>query len=320
MLLRHKHPEYFNSLGGMRWKGRIYNASKVWGVFGRFTIYHGVFGGGLFQTLYSPAPSGLVGLVTSLEWHVVMTAGTFLLTALWFALWPLPVLSVLISLSVAAYAAYRVVIPGRQVRWWSRSLVAALYLLQPIVRGWPRYARGLATEKAVPRDGRSRILALARSYRLKGLEVSAAYWNDEGVERFTFLDRILGLLDRDRWPVRVDSGWDEFDLEIHGDRFTKVSLRTVAEDHGGNKRLIRGKLRAQFTLFARLSILIVIAGTALAFEFSQNLVWALPLLVMIPLFLGYLYLRCKRTLRLGLALLDMTALELGLDKLDKPRH
>jgi GT2 family glycosyltransferase len=37
-LLRHKHPEYFNNLGGMRWRGRIYNPTRMAGLFGRFVI------------------------------------------------------------------------------------------------------------------------------------------------------------------------------------------------------------------------------------------------------------------------------------------
>ncbi len=317
-LLQHKHPEYFNSLGGTRWKGRIYNASKVWGVFGRFTIYHGIFGGGLFQTLYTPAPSGLVGAVTSLEWHLVMTVGTFLLTAIWFGLWPIPALAMLTSVGVAVYAAQRVVIPAGQRRWWSRFLVAVLYLLQPIVRGWPRYSRGLASVHAPP-EARTRVRALARSYGWVGPRASALYWTEQGIERFTFLHQLIELLDRDRWPVRVDSGWDEFDLEIYGDRFSKVSLQTVAENHGAEKRMIRGKLSAQLTLFARLSLLLLVAALALVLGLSRHAVWTLPLFASIPLFLGYLHLRTKRTLRLGLALLDMTALELGLSKLDQPK-
>ena len=76
-LLRRKHPEYFNSLGGMRWRGRIYSPSKMAGFFGRFVIYHGTFGSALFQTLYTPEPGGVLALLTSLEWHAVFTVGGF---------------------------------------------------------------------------------------------------------------------------------------------------------------------------------------------------------------------------------------------------
>ena len=112
-LLRYKHPEYFNNLGGMRWRGRIYNPSRDSGVFGRFVIYHGVFGSGLFQTLYTPEPAGLVTLLTSLEWHVLFTLGGVLLTLIWPALWPLPALTAAASLCVAIVAAWHAELPVR---------------------------------------------------------------------------------------------------------------------------------------------------------------------------------------------------------------
>ena len=56
-LLVRKHPEYFNSLGGGVWRGRIYSAGKFGLILGRSVIYHGVFGTGFFQTLYADRKS-----------------------------------------------------------------------------------------------------------------------------------------------------------------------------------------------------------------------------------------------------------------------
>jgi glycosyltransferase involved in cell wall biosynthesis len=314
-LLRHKHPEYFNNLGGMRWKGRIYSPSRMAGLFGRFVIYHGMFGSALFQTLYTPEPGGLVSLLTSLEWHVVFTLGGLLLSEVWPALWPLPVLTALASVAVAIGAACRVQLAPRHQRIWSRPLIALLYLLQPVVRAWPRYGRRLRRQET-PMKARATVRALAAQHRPAGSCCTVNYWNERGIERFTFLEKLIELLDRDRWQARPDSGWDEFDVTIYGDRFSKVVIKTVSENHGGNKRLLRGRLTAGWSLRAKIFFSTTLALVVVAVNLASRALWALPLLAVIPLVAGYLHLRARRTLRLGLGLLDYAAQELGLIKLD----
>ncbi|MCG3147250.1 MAG: hypothetical protein PCFJNLEI_00689 [Verrucomicrobiae bacterium] len=344
-LLRYKHPEYFNNLGGMRWRGRIYSPSRVSGFLGRFVIYHGVFGSGLFQTLYTPEPAGLVTLLTSLEWHVVLTMGGALLALIFPALWPLPVLTLTASLLMAAMAALRVELPVWQRTIWSRPLIALMYLLQPIVRGWPRYAHRLQRGET-PTDARSKVRELARVYEGIGSRHTVNYWNEAGLERFEFLGKLMEHLDRDHWQASADSGWDEYDVTIFGDRFTKVIVNTVAENHGGNKRLLRARLSAGWTLLGKVffwavvafvavlvfvvqhtvpGIVEVFSGTAdpqtvvVTQPNPQRLWWVLSLWSLVVVVIGYLHLRARRTLRLGLALLDLTAQELKLTKLDKPK-
>jgi glycosyltransferase involved in cell wall biosynthesis len=326
-MLRHKHPEYFNSLGGMRWRGRIYAPSKLAGLFGRFVIYHGRFGGALFQTLYTPEPVGWVTLATSLEWHLLFTFGGLVLAALWPALWPLPVWSLLTSLLVAGLWSARARLPARHRRLWSRPLIASLYLLQPVVRGWPRYAGRLRISPAPPR-ARGVARALARHYGRIGRTVTLDYWSENGTDRLAFLHQLVERLERDRWTVRPDSGWDEFDMAIYGDRFSQVTVKTVAENHGGNKRLLRAHLRAGWTLLGKIALvagsgLLLVAtrltwSVLLPLEFVPlSVLWSLPagLLSLTLLWMLYLRHRARRTLRLGMALLDLTADQLGLTRL-----
>jgi glycosyltransferase involved in cell wall biosynthesis len=325
-LLRHKHPEYFNSLGGMRWRGRIYSPSKLAGLFGRFVVYHGVFGSGLFQTLYTPEPVGLLTLLTCLEWHILITFGGVLLTALWPALWPLPVLTFLASLLYAARAAHQVELPLAQRRLWSRPLVALLYLLQPIVRGWPRYASRMQISETPPtaRAAVRERAALIGSVRTK---MTAQYWNEEGIERFAFLQKLLEVLDQHKWQAHTDSGWDEFDVVIYGDRFSKVTVKTVCENHGGMKRLLRARLRASRTLLGKAALVtvsglllvvsrIMWSAMLLADPVPMVLLWGIPLtgVVLVCLWLAYLWHRTRRTMRLGLALVDIAAKQLALSK------
>ena len=321
-MLRYKHPEYFNNLGGMRWRGRIYNPGRATGWFGRFVIYHGVFGSGLFQTLYTPEPAGLATLVTSLEWHVLITLGGVLLTLLWPALWPLPLLTFAASLVVAIGAAGTVDLPVWQRKRWSRPLVALLYLLQPIARGWPRYAHRLRRSET-PTAARANVSAMAELYDDVKNVYTVNYWNEAGIERFEFLSKLLEVLDRDQWQATADSGWDEFDVTIFGDRFTKVTVNTVAENHGGNKRLLRARLSTGWTLVAKVFFWAVVSFVALFVFVTQHAAphpgWVFSAWILVALATGYLYLRARRTMRLAIALLDLTAQEMKLIKLAAPR-
>ena len=314
-LLRHKHPEYFNVVGGMRWRGRIYGRARMSELFGRSVIYHGPFGSGLFQSLYSPEPVGLIPFVTSLEWHVVVTFGMCLLTAVWTALWPLAVLSMLASLSVAVAASAMVVLPPLQKRWASRPIVALLYLLQPIVRGWPRYARRIVTTET-PRAAQAAVRSQARRFRHVTSRRTVQYWTEKGVERLTFLQHMLAIIDRDRWQAHVDSGWDDYDVCLYGDRLSRVMVKTVAENHGGQKRLLRAKLTAHWTFLAKVAFAIIGGDALVLRKLTAAHDWSLFVLAVIPLLAAYFHLRTRRTMRLGLALMDCTARELGLTKIE----
>src|ERR1051325_6236472 len=101
-LLKRKHPEYFNSLGGSMWRGRHYGASKVGVLLRRPVIYRGLFGSGLFQTIYAPEPTGLAAFMTSLEWHLAINLPAAVLANIVNPLWPLPVFTLLATLTVCA--------------------------------------------------------------------------------------------------------------------------------------------------------------------------------------------------------------------------
>ena len=316
-LLRYKHPEYFNSLGGMRWRGRIYNALGGVGTFGRFVVYHGVFGSGLFQTLYAPEHVGGLALLTSLEWHVMFTFGGVLLALLWPALWPLPALTLLTSLVVAIAAATRVELPAWQRQAWSRPLVALLYLLQPVVRGWPRYAYRLK-RPSTPSAARSAVIALAGQHRGVGSVCTLSFWNEKGTERLAFLQKLLEVLERDGWQASTDTGWQEFDVTIHSDRMTKVIVQTVSENHGGPKRLLRVRLSAHWTLWGKVCLWSVVALVTFFLAATSHALWALSSWLLVVVAALWLHWRTRHSLRLGLGLVDLAAQQMGLKKLASP--
>jgi glycosyltransferase involved in cell wall biosynthesis len=313
-LLRRKHPEYFNAIGAMRWRGRIYSPSKMRGFFGRAVIYHGIFGTALFQTLYAPTPGGAVVLLTSIEWHALVTLPSVMLALMAPALWPLPMIFAGATLGMCAWAGARAELPARYRMWWMRPLVAFLYFAQPLARAWPRYRDRLRRE-GTPAAVLEKLRPRAQSYRKAHSALRLQFWNEQGVGRLEFLEKLQETLDADRWQSRADSGWDDFDVMIYGDRFSRVPLKTVCENHGGNKRLLRVRLRAEWTLFAKVVFGIATVFSLLTFDVLGRSWWTAPILLLIPLVATYIHLRAQRLLRLTAALADTVAESLGMKRI-----
>lgn len=249
-LLVRKHPEYFNSFGGSVWRGRIYTASK----FGVLTppqiIYRGKFGSGWFQALYTGAPHSALMLATTLEFYVLIVLPLWVLVALWHYLLPVAIAALLVPLGICALAGAQAAIPRDKHRWWSRPLVAVLFFLQPIVRGWARYAERLTPSKSPAPQPSLKSLALVQSDVMLG---EVGYWSELRVDRVQFIADLLHRLDSMGWPNKSDIGWSEFDIELFGNRWNSVQLTTAAEDHHQGRCLVRARLRPRWTLEARMA-------------------------------------------------------------------
>jgi GT2 family glycosyltransferase len=294
-LLVRKHPEYFNSFGGSIWRGRIYTPAKFGVLLRAPIIYHGVFGSAPFQTLYAAGPALLLMLCTTLEYHVLITLPLWVLSVTFHPLLPLAITSLLISLGVCAAAGMQASLPKNKMRWWSRPLVALLFFLQPIVRGWERYAGRLRLR---PLAGPSRETLDSVTLRDGGESLrEARYWTDQRVERAYFVVRIIEELNRRGWPNRSDIGWSEFDVEIYGNRWSHLQLTTAAEDHPRGRQLIRCRLRARWSLLAHVAFWSLLALEALVigfFEGWRN--WPGLSLLTLPAFVYFLS-RQKRNLQ-----------------------
>ncbi|NIP81942.1 MAG: hypothetical protein GWM90_23080, partial [Gemmatimonadetes bacterium] len=75
------------------WRGRIYGHGLARAPFARGRVFHGVWGSGLFQSIYGPAPTPLDFLTMVPEWYLGALALSVLaaLGLLWAPL-ALPVL------------------------------------------------------------------------------------------------------------------------------------------------------------------------------------------------------------------------------------
>src|SRR5947207_8395805 len=68
-------PEKYNVPGHVRWVGRIYGSGLTHALgWRRPRVYHGVWGGAPFQSLYQPAPSLLGSLPQMPEWYLMIAS------------------------------------------------------------------------------------------------------------------------------------------------------------------------------------------------------------------------------------------------------
>ncbi|MCX6893435.1 MAG: glycosyltransferase [Verrucomicrobia bacterium] len=316
-LLVRKHPECFNSIGGSLWHGRIYTPSQF-GVFIRPPIiYRGRFGSAGFQFLYTAEPALTLMVCTRIEYHVLVTLPLWVLSATFHPLLPLAITSLLISVGVCAAAGAQAALPKDKTRWWSRPLVAMMFLLQPVIRGWARYQGRLLVHPAplAPQQTLDSIALRDRGQSLREVR----YWAEKPVDRLAWADGILGRLDERGWPNKADIGWSEYDVEIHDTRWSRLQLTTVAEAHAGNKQLIRCRLRACWALRTKVAF-----WSLCGFEFlvcgllGSRFPSLWLLLLTLPLFAWFIR-RQERNLQSMIAvLLDELAKEWKLAKVDPP--
>jgi hypothetical protein len=313
MLVR-RHPEYFNTFGGGLWQGRIYAASKFGLTFRRPIIYHGLFATGFFQSLYSPAPATALMFCTSLEYHALVNFPLLALSFPFHAVFPLAVASILVSLGVCVAAAAQADLPRNKRRVWSRPLVALLFFLQPMVRGWARYHGRLSIGPTPP----SAVESL-ESLSLKDWPEAARqleYWANTPTDRVDFVQRILQRLDEQGWEVKADAGWSNFDMEIFGSRWSHLQLATVAEPHAGGKQLLRCRLRTTWSLSAKMALLAMLGFELVVIGFIWHAVWQIWfLLLTVPAFAWYVRQDQFDLQRLISVLVDDIAQKNGLIKL-----
>jgi GT2 family glycosyltransferase len=257
-LLQFKHPHKFNGRGDGKWRGVLYGTCFQGLRLGRAIIYRGTFGSGLFQCLYQQRPAHWVMLPSTLEWHVgavlVGMTGFF-----WPPAWILATVMLVLSLAVAALQGAQARLPPSHEGLLSRLLIAGLCYTQPLVRSWRRYRTRLL-EHSPPRLSSSSSKINGRRLPLKG-SLKLAYWSEDGCERAELLGVYIAYLLEQHWGTTIDSGWSDWDLEVHCHPWTLARIYTAQEDHGGGKQLIRVRYQLHFSPFAKsLSALVLGAG------------------------------------------------------------
>ena len=309
--LARRHPERFNAFGGSVWQGRIYGPAGLSAC--HAIIYRGLFATGFFQTLYRSPADGLPMICTSLEFHLLVNLPLLILSAPFHYFLPLAFASLALSLGVCVVAAARARLPRHKSRWWSRPLVALLFFLQPIERGWARYRGRLHLGPASP-HALETLESLAFEESDRDL-ARAQYWSRDGMDRLEFLSRIIARLQKRGWHFRTDVGWSDFDVEIFGSRWISLQLATVAEFHAEGRQTLRCRLRGTWSLPSRMAFASLVGLELLVIGWLQaRHHWIWGLLLTLPVFPWFLAREQRGLKRKLAALLDKVAEESHLTK------
>jgi len=135
------------------------------------------------------------------------------------------------------------------------------------------------------------------------------------VERNALLKSVFELLEEEGWSYSADTGWKEWDIQIYGNFFWSVILRTVTEYHGGPKCLTRVRLCYRFV-----TTTVIINLLFLAMIMYRDLnSGSVDLRILIPyaLFLLFLWTRARRLKRRVAEIVDVAAYRLGLQRIGK---
>jgi hypothetical protein len=177
---------------------------------------------------------------TSLQFHLFIVMPLLVLSNWLTPFFPVACASIALSCGVCMTAASQASVPGSRARFWSRPLIASLFFLQPLVRGWARYKHRLNFSRPTPVEFPSTPAKRLESGTLN-------FWSRHGVERYAFIAGIQERLQRLGWQWRSDSGWDDFDFRITNSRWTTAQLTTAHEDLSAGRKFIRCRISTRIS-------------------------------------------------------------------------
>jgi GT2 family glycosyltransferase len=264
-LVYSKHPFRFNLFGQAKWLGRIYgDLSAALMLSRKPLIYSGVFGRGLFQTLYEPPSSLAQFLPLSFEWNVVaiILALAGVIAGGWAWLLTVPLLT---TWAMCINGALKAPIDKRFRGLKARALVALLIYIGPMLRGWERLKwrlrerrKGEGTPEAVTEARQpARISWRERAFYL-------SYWSDRGEEKEVLLGGLMRFLTPQKYFIVTDQGWNDWDIKISRGLWSRALVLVCTENHGGMKRLLQVRCAMRLSRFSAVALRAYAAATAAA--------------------------------------------------------
>ncbi|HEY3908933.1 MAG TPA: glycosyltransferase [Stellaceae bacterium] len=248
-LVYSKHPFRFNLFGQAKWLGRIYgDLSTSLLLSRRPVIYSGVFGRGLFQTLYEPPSSLAAFLPLTFEWSaaaLALAVGAMVGQGWWLLL----AVPLLVTWAMCVNGALKAPLDARFTGPKARALVALLIYLGPLLRGWERIRwriRGMRAQPhpAPPQTGQR----MRTSWRRRAFQLD--YWSEAGTEKEALILGLMEFLVRQKYFVVPDTGWSSWDLKIARGLCSRSLVTVCVENHGGAKRLLRVRCAMRLSGFA----------------------------------------------------------------------
>jgi glycosyltransferase involved in cell wall biosynthesis len=220
-----KYPDRFNALGQIKWRGTIPGlAATVPGALRRRIGW--ARGNAAAQTIRDEVPGILSFLPQTLEWNLAFGAAAILSFFAGFSV--LPSLAMW-SLGVvwALHYAWQAPLEKCHDSLSSRLFVAILAWTGPMVRTWTRWKTRMRTaaldNENAPRQ-RPGLRWMSRALHL-------SYWNEAWTTREGLLDRLARRFSRAGMAVKPEAGWNDFDLEVRPDPWTRLQFKTADEEH-----------------------------------------------------------------------------------------
>ncbi len=266
-LVYSKHPFRFNLFGQAKWLGRIYgDLSTALLLSRRPLIYSGVFGRGLFQTLYEPSSSLAQYLPLTFEWNVVaiVLALVGIIGGGWMWLLFVPIV---VTWVMCVNGALKAPIDKRFRGVKARALIALLIYLGPLLRGGERLKWRFREVEAAEQAHLEPVASVPmqqprRSWRERAFYLS--YWSEKGDEKEVLLGGLMRFLMPQKYFVIPDQGWDEWDLKIARGLWSRGLVLVCVENHGGEKRLLRVRCAMRLSRLSAFLLRAWAAATAAA--------------------------------------------------------
>ena len=275
-MLERKWPEKYNAFGHIAWHGRLYGRG-LWQFlnWGRRRIYHGSWGGALFQSVYHGSPGVLMSLAMTPEWYL----GVLVLTVMFMVgfYWHPVVLGILLLAAMAATITQAVIgafycrfdeVPrtgGAVLKL--RLLTMWCYLIQPVARLRGRLSRGLSPWRMRFPSGLD--IPVPREFVL---------WCETWRSTEDRLADLEMFLKQEGMCVQRGGDFDRWDLACRSGTFGGLRMRLAIEEHGNGRQLVR--LRTWPT-FPRVILVILFTLVALGLFDLGARSWpgAIPMLV-----------------------------------------
>lgn len=242
-MLRFNHLIFFGPTGTAQWKGNIYGSPRFTWLINEPVVYHGVFGHGLFQSIYPTPRSVIADYVSSVEWFVL----TLFVFAVAFPVEKLRIVPYLMFGATFLVALSYMIHARLEARFDTipaRILVMILAFTQPLVRGWARYYTWLKFKRTP-----GSVIAAPHDYEHSANRwislTNRRYWNETGVGREALIEEVVKALETESWRYSTDTGWKDWDILIYGNLWWNIRIKTVTEYHGGPKCLTR--VRASYS-------------------------------------------------------------------------